>query len=138
MLRSVLVAAALLFVFPAAGTAAQKPLFELGRMGGNIEPFTVTIQTDGTIDHTGDVRLAYPGTQLSIARLAALMQLARTQRFWSLPHRTLCPGALPDVASLYVTIHTGGRTRTVSVRGGCSIRFARIYRALSAAAGVTP
>lgn len=136
MLRSVLVAAALLFVFPAAGTAAQKPLFELGRMGGNIEPFTVTIQTDGTIDHTGDVRLAYPGTQLSIARLAALMQLARTQRFWSLPHRTLCPGALPDVASLYVTIHTG-TTRTVIVRGGCKPRFTRVYRALASAATVT-
>ena len=136
MLRSVLVAAALLFAFPAAGTAVQQPLFELGRMGGNIEPFTVTIQTDGTVDHTGDVRLAHPGTQLSSARLAALLRLARTQRFWTLPRRTLCPGALPDFASLYVTIHTG-TTRTVIVRGGCKPRFARIYRALAAAATVT-
>lgn len=136
MLRSVLVAAALLFAFPAAGTAGPQPLFELGRMGGNIEPFTVAIQSDGTLEHTGDVRLAQPGKQLSTARLAALMQLARTQRFWALPHRTLCPGALPDVASLYVTIHTG-TTRTVIVRGGCRPRFARMYRALAAAATVT-
>ena len=95
------------------------------------------IQTDGRIDHTGPVRLAKPDTQLSRARLAVLVRYARTQRFWSLPRMTLCRDSLPDFASLFVTIHTGGRTRTVSVRGECSTRFARIYRALAAAATAT-
>jgi hypothetical protein len=84
------------------------------------------------------VRLTHPDTRLSAARRATLLRFARAQGFWSLPQRTLCRDSLPDFASLYVTIHTGGRTGTVSVRGGCSTRFARIYRALSAAAGVTP
>ena len=76
-----------------------------------------------------------PGT--TQARLAGLLRLARTHRFSALPHRTLCHDSLPDFASLYVTIHTAGTTRTVIVRGGCKPRFTRVYRALAAAATVT-
>ena len=139
MRRVALLAAVLLVALPAAGTArtAAPPLFAFGRIGGNIEPFRIAIRLNGTIAHSGPVRLARPHVRLSKAKLAALLRYARTQRFWSLRRRTLCRVSLPDVASLYVTIHTGTRTRTVTVRGDCSPRFARIYRALASAATVT-
>lgn len=138
MRRSVLLLVALLLALPAGGAARtlDQPLFQFGRTGGNIEPFTVAIRTDGTLGHTGPVRLAHPDTTLSQVRLARLLALARAQHFWSLPRRTLCHDSLPDVAALFVTIHTAGKSRTVLVRGDCSARFARIYRALSAAATV--
>jgi hypothetical protein len=140
MRRGAILAAALILAPPAAaasGTVGQ-PVFEFGRTGGNIRPYEVRIMADGTIVGTGPVRITHVGTPVSAARRATLLRFARTQGFWSLPQRTLCRDSLPDFASLYVTIHTGGRTRTVSVRGGCSIRFGRIYRALAAAAGVNP
>ena len=133
------VVAALWLALPTGGSARppNQPLFELGRVGGTIEPFTVRIETDGTLDSSGAVRLARPNTQLSQARLASLLRYAQTQRFWSLPRLTACRGSLPDFASFYVTIHTASKTRTVKVRGGCKPRFTRVYRALSAAATVT-
>ena len=139
MHRGVLFAALVLLAFPAGGAArtSRQPLFEFGRSGGNIEPFSVQIQSDGMIDHTGPVRFAKPGTRLSQARLAALLHYAQTQHFWSLPPQTLCKDSLPDFASLYVTISTARNTRTVSVRGGCKPSFTRIYRALASAATVT-
>ena len=139
MRRGAFLAAALLLALPAAASSARgQPVFEFGRVGGNIASFRVTIQADGRITSSGPVRLAHPDTRLSAARLATLLRVARTQRFWALPRRTLCPDSLPDFASRFVTIHTGGRTRTVSVRGVCRARFASIYRALVAAAGGTP
>jgi hypothetical protein len=130
-------AVALLLVVPAGGAAQTKPVFELGRTGGTIEPFTVAINADGTLSQSGDVRLAKPGTTLSKARLAALLRYAQTQHFWSLPRRTLCRTSLPDFASFFVTVRTASKTRTVSVRGGCRPGFTRIYRTLSRAATVT-
>jgi hypothetical protein len=131
-------AAVLLLALPAAGSARTPvpPLFAFGRIGGNIAPFRVGIHTDGTVARSGPVRLANPNVRLSKARLAALLRYARTQHFWTLRRRTLCRDSLPDIASLYVTIHTTTRTRTVTVRGECSTRFARIYRALASAATV--
>ena len=129
----------MLLSFSAGGAAqaSRQPLFQFGRSGGNIEPFSVQIQSDGMIDHTGPVRFSKPGTRLSQARLAALLRYARTQHFWSLPPRTFCRDSLPDFASLYVTIISAGNTRTVSVRGGCKPRFSRIYHALASAATAT-
>jgi hypothetical protein len=139
MHRVVLLTALVLLAFSGHGAAraSGEPLFEFGRSGGNIEPFRVQIQSDGTIDHSGPVRFAKPGTRLSQARLGALLRYARTQRFWSLPPQTFCGDSLPDFASLYVTISSAGKTRTVSVRGGCKPRFSQIYRALASAATVT-
>ena len=139
MHRVIVLAAALLLAIPAGAVArtSQQPLFEFGRAGGNIEPFSVQIRTDGTLASSGDVKLRRPQTQLSQTRLAALLKYARTQHFWSLSRQTLCPGSLPDFASSYVTIHSAGKTRTVSVRGGCRPGFTRVYRALAAAVTVT-
>lgn len=138
MLRLAFVAAALLLTLPGGGAAAPagQPLFQFGRAGGNIAPFTVTIRSDGRVEHSGDVRLAHPGIRLSRTKVRTLLATAGAQGFWSLPRATMCPRTLPDFSSLYVTIHTAARTRRVSVRGGCKPRFARIYRALAAAATV--
>jgi len=125
----------------AAGAAARptpQPVFQFGRAGGNIEPYTVTIYDNGTLDSTGPVRLANPDTHLSQARVAALLRYARTQLFWTLPKQRICPASLPDFAAQFVTIQTPTKTRTVRVRGGCSVRFTRLFRALSSAATVTP
>src|ERR1051326_6305115 len=101
---------ALLLATGAAARTTSQPMFQFGRVGGNIKPYTVTINSDGTLDHSRSVRLAKPNTKLSQTRLAALLRYARTQRFWSLPKLTLCRGSLPDFASSYVTIHTGGKS----------------------------
>ena len=137
--RGLVLAALVLLAFPAGGAArtSASPLFEFGRIGGNVKPFRVQIHRDGTIDHTGPVRLAKPRTRLSQARLAALLRYARTQRFWSLPSRTFCRDSLPDFASFYVTINSGRKTHTVRVRGGCRPRLSRIYRALARATSVS-
>lgn len=125
------------FLRGGAAAAPGQTVFEFGRVGGNIAPFTVQIRADGTVRHSGPVRLAHRDVRLSQRRLAALRAYARAQGFWSLRRLTLCRGSLPDFASLYVAIHTGDRTRRVTVRGGCRPRFSRIYRALAAAATVT-
>jgi hypothetical protein len=119
----------------AAGTSGSTRL-ELGRVGGNIAPFTVVIRPNGTVGHSGPVRLAKPHIRLARARRAALLRYAQGQGFWSLPQRTLCPGSLPDIASLYVAISTGARAHRVAVRGSCSVRFSRIYQRLADAATV--
>jgi hypothetical protein len=137
--RLVLLVAAMLLGFLRGGATAApaQTAFELGRVGGNIAPFTVQIRADGTVRHSGPVRLAHRDVRLSQRRLMALRAYARSQGFWSLRRLTLCRGALPDFASLFVVVHAGGKTRRVTVRGGCSPRFSRIYRALAAAATVT-
>src|SRR5580765_1462773 len=120
---TLVLATALLLGIPAGGAAQTSPLFQFGRTGGTIEPFTVAINTDGTLSVSGDVRLAKPNTRLSHTRLATLLRYARTQHFWSLPGRTACRGSLPDFAGFFVTIHTASKSRTVTVRGACRPRF---------------
>jgi hypothetical protein len=129
--------AAALFVLSGGGAAKVRSgtaRFEFGRTGGNIAPFKVVINPDGTISRSGPVRLAHPKTR---ARSAQLLHFAQSQGFWSLPGRTSCQGFFPDAASRFVTIHTPTRTHRVTVRGQCSPRFARIYLELASAATVT-
>ena len=139
MTRLAVLVAAVLLGFLRGGAAAAPPptVFELGRVGGNIAPFTVRIRADGSVRHSGPVRLAHRDVRLSQKRLTALRAYVRSQGFWSLRRLTVCRGSLPDFASLFVVVHAGGRTRRVTVRGGCSPRFTRVYRALAAAATVT-
>jgi len=134
---AVLTLSALLAV-PVAGAARTReaPWFAFGRSGGNIAPFRVEIHADGTLHHSGAVRLARPADPVSKQRLDALLRLARTQSFWSLPRVIRCAGSLPDYAYLFVTVGTATSTRTVKVRGGCRARFARVFAGLEAAAGV--
>jgi hypothetical protein len=131
-----LLAAILVVLAGCGGSAASSgpARFEFGRTGGNIAPFSVVIDKDGTISHSGAVRVAHPGTT---ANTAELLRYAQSHGFWTLPGQTACFSSLPDVASLYVTIHTAARTHRVAVRGQCSPRFSRIYSRLAAAATVS-
>ena len=120
----------------APGSSARNPSFAFGRVGGNIQPYTVKITSGGTLSATGPVRLRNPDKQLSSTALTGLVKLAVKERFFSLPHRIVCTGSLPDFASMFVTVSTATRERTVTVRGGCSVRFQALLTALEAAAGV--
>lgn len=113
---------------------AQHDTFAFGRTGGNIRPYTVTISVRGVVTAKGPVRHAR--RKVPAAALRRLERLAAATRFFSLPKLTLCPGSLPDFASSFVTVKAAAHHRRVVVRGSCSPRFAKLYRALAAAAGV--
>jgi hypothetical protein len=111
-----------------AAGATTGPSFAFGRTGGNIRPTTTRIAATGKVTVDGQAR----GT-LTRAKLRSLLAVAVAQRFFALPRQIECPGMLPDFATLYVTVRSGSRVRTVSQRGNCNKRFIRVYSALQAA-----
>jgi hypothetical protein len=118
-------------VSTASGTAIS---FAFGRVGGNINPFTVTIASDGSVTATGPVRPLK--RQLGARALALLTKSVTAQHFFTLPRSTRCPNTLPDYASQFIMVHRGGVSRRVLVHGDCSPRFARTYAALTKAVGL--
>ena len=117
-----------------ATSATTGPSFAFGRGGGNIMPLDVRIAASGRVTVDGKSRRT-----LTQARLQALLRLALAQRFFALPRKIVCPGQLPDFATLYVTVRNGsGAARTVTQRGNCNKRFIRVYAALQSAGGSTP
>ena len=113
-----------------SAVATTGPSFRFGRTGGNVVPADVRIAANGRVNVDG----AYRRT-LTQARLRILLRVALAQRFFALPQHIVCPNILPDFATLYVTVRSGSRVRTVTQRGGCNKRFIRVYDALSSAAG---
>lgn len=135
--RALPVAAAIAAVLAASASASTDTgaaSYVLGRVGGNIAPYTLTIATDGTVAWTGPVRPAR--TTVGARTLASLARVVADERFFSLPRVIDCPGTLPDFASTFVRVRTASRARTVTVHGSCSTRFNRVRRALAAAVGV--
>jgi hypothetical protein len=132
--KALAVAAVASAILAAPATAvAPGPSFAFGRGGGNIKPFDVRIASTGRVAVDGK-----PGRTLPREKLQALLRLALAQRFFALPQKIVCPGQLPDFATLYVTVRSGARTRTVTQRGSCNKRLVRVYAALRSAAGPTP
>ena len=128
MLRALLVLGLAAAVLASGATASQQQSgFALGRTGGNIRPFTVSIAADGRVSVSGPVQAGR--TKLTRAQLAALSKIAADVRFTTLPKTTNCTGTLPDVASTFVRVGA----RTVRVHGECVPRYARVWRALTAA-----
>ena len=128
-----LVAAAFLAAPAAGGTTSLS--FAFGRLGGNIKPLDVRIGAAGRVMVDGEPR----PPALSHAKLQTLLRVALAQRFFALPQKIVCPGQLPDFATLYVTVRNGSRAaRTVTQRGNCNKRFIRVYAALQSAVGSTP
>jgi hypothetical protein len=119
---------------PSHQTTAAVVVF--GVRGGNVRPWQVTIQRDGTVAATGigarDQHLADPKNTL-----AGLKMLAKSAGFYSMPAQTQCPGTLPDIAARYIQIQTGSRSLRVSVHGGCNAPFSRLWAVLYASADVT-
>jgi hypothetical protein len=124
MLRALLVLGLVATAFASGATASQQTGFALGRIGGNIRPFTVAIAADGRVSVSGPVQAER--TKLTQAQLAALAKAAADARFTTLPKTTNCAGTLPDVASTFVRVGA----RTVQVHGECVPRYARVWRAL--------
>jgi hypothetical protein len=131
---SALVAAVLLAPAAHAAGAGTASSYSFGRVGGNIQPFTVRVAADGTVTSTGPVEPTR--TEVSAATRALIARVVTAQRFFALPARITCQDTLPDFAGNTVTVVAGGRKHTVVMRGACNTRFKRVYNALAAATGV--
>ena len=107
-------------------TAVADTPIVFGINGGNIAPYRVSIQPNGTVEiyaSLGD----HPRRALSLARVR---QLTSEIQQAHLANRT-CSGALPDVAGRYIRV--GGRT--VTVHGPCEPSFSRVWNDLARAVG---
>lgn len=118
------------------GAAAPTPLFQFGRVGGNILPYTVTIDTQGHISSSGPIVLAYPALTLSADTLAGLATLAKAERFSQLPAVIAGAHTLPDIASLFIGMPIGSVMKQVREHGARSARFDQLFAILSAVTGV--
>jgi len=134
MRRLVLPAAVLVAVPVAAASAAgtvQPSGFAFGRLGGNIRPYGVTIAASGVVRDFGAVTVRRK--RLTPAQLVNLNRVAAATSFETLPTSTDCRNTLPDVASTYIRVGA----LTVRVRGNCVPRYARLWKALAAAVGIS-
>ncbi len=107
-----------------AADGAQPTGFAFGRTGGNIRPFTVTIDTDGHVRVSGPVNVGR--TKLTLVQLGTLNRIAADARFTTLAKVTNCPGTLPDIAATFVRVGA----HTVRVHGGCVSRYTDVWKAL--------
>ena len=122
---------------PAPAATARPTSFTLERSGGNIRPYAVTIAASGKVTAATGSPVTPRVAIVPPATLTRLASLVTSTGFFALPTRIACPATLPDFASRVVTVHQGGRTRTVTERGGCNAPFESLVAALSAAAGVS-
>src|SRR5436305_11370636 len=128
-LVTVVVSSTIAAVSAASGAASgeAKTGFELSRIGGSIQPFTLQIDTTGVVHASG----AAPAhrTRLTKLQLAAINRSAFVNDFQTLPAVTACPGTLPDIAAQVIRVGA----RTVRVHGSCLLRFNRLWAALNRA-----
>jgi hypothetical protein len=124
--RAVSVTAVLALVGALPASGAVQTGFEFGRLGGNIQPYSVAIANSGVVHTTGAVQVGRK--HIEQLQLAMLNRVATETRFTMLPVKTNCRGSLPDIASTYVRVGA----RTVRVHGRCLPRFERMLKALKA------
>jgi hypothetical protein len=103
-----------------SGEVTETPIV-FGITGGNIAPYRVSIQPDGTVRGAGH-------RQIPSAQVRRLQQEIEQAHLTS----RRCNGTLADVASQY--IRAGGRA--VTVHGACEPSFERVWHDLAQAAGV--
>jgi hypothetical protein len=132
MVKPVLLAA-MLILLALAGAAGASPQrgFSFGRVGGNIQPYTVSIGNDGRVHVSGPVTAGR--MKLTVAQFATLNRAASAARFTALPNVTNCPGTLPDVAATFIRVGA----RTVRVHGACVARYAKLFTALTRAVALS-
>jgi hypothetical protein len=120
---------AVVLALAACGASAAGPgptPIAFGITGGNLAPYRVTIQPNGSVRVRGSQRMA--------RRRIAPAQVRRLRREIAragLESRR-CPGSLPDVAAQY--IRSDGRT--ITVHGSCEPRFQRVWNELVRAVGI--
>ncbi len=136
-MRRLLVIAALLAVAAsacgasAATTHGQPSRIRFGLAGGNMMPFRVTIEANGTVRVLGGRTVAHR----HLSRSQVLSLDARVHRaFRSGLVSRRCAHVNPDVGSDYIRAYG----RTVSVQGACEPRFQRLWNALAHAVGLRP
>ncbi len=105
-------------------TAATHTPIVFGTTGGNIVPFRVTIQPNGSVRGSADGSLS---RQIPPARVRGLTNEIQQAHLAS----RQCEGVLPDLASRY--IRAGGRT--VTVHGSCEPGFERVWNDVTRAVG---
>ena len=115
---------ALAAALPSAAGASSQRGFAFGRTGGNILPFTVTIENDGRVHVSGPV--AVTRQKLTRLEVANLDRVVATNGFERLKPMNECPHVLPDVAATFVRV---GPLR-VQVHGSCIARYQHVYSAL--------
>jgi hypothetical protein len=130
---TVALAVPLAVVAGGSGRRQATPTFVFGRTGGNIVPAKVSIGRDGHVTTTGAVKTTL--AQASVPLRNGLARLARAEGFFTMPAFTACPGVNPDIASRFVTLTAGGKSRTVTVHGSCRATFEELYAVLSASVG---
>jgi hypothetical protein len=113
-----------------ASAASTKPQpIVVGRSGGNIAPFRVTIEPNGRVHHTGFTKPRR--RRLSRAKAASLSRLVRQEFAGGLANRR-CPGTNPDIGAGF--IRASGRT--VTVHGTCEPSFTKLWDTLAQAVGL--
>jgi hypothetical protein len=112
-----------------AATSSRPHRIAFGITGGNIVPFTVTLEPNGRIRHSGP--RAPARHRLSHAEIASLSHLVRIDFAAGLASRR-CPGTNPDVASGFIR----ALGRTVTVHGSCEPRFTKLWATLMRTVGL--
>jgi hypothetical protein len=105
-----------------------------GSVGGNMQPWTVTFNADGTVTAKGWVKPRNNKLMNPASTLQGFETLAQGIGFYSMPGLTNCTGTLPDISSRYVTMTTTTGSRTVRFHGGCGGEFNQLWSALANAA----
>jgi hypothetical protein len=103
-----------------SSSTAHGPIV-FGIAGGNVRPYRISIQPNGSVRGRGRTVLA----QIRAARVRALRREIQQAHLSS----RRCAGVLPDVASRYIRV---GR-RTITVHGSCESGFDRVWNDLAEA-----
>lgn len=116
-------------------SAAAAPVIQITRQGGNIRPFSVTIDSAGALTTTGIP--AHPSLTISKVAVRGLLKLVHAERFFALPLHIHGKLVNPDVATLSITVTTRTRTRTVTEWGARNARFDQLFAVVTAVAGAS-
>jgi hypothetical protein len=103
-----------------SSSTARRPIV-FGVTGGNIAPYRVSIQPNGSV--------LVRGSQRGLRRRILPARVRRLRREIQQAHLSSrkCAGVLPDVASQYIG--------AVTVHGDCEAQFARVWNDLAKAVG---
>jgi hypothetical protein len=104
-----------------AGAAGSTPIV-FGLTGGNLVPYHVTIEPDGSVRVSKGWRVR---KQILPSKARGLRREIRNAHLKT----RMCAGTLPDFATSYIRLDG----RTVKLHGECEARFTRVYDDLTAA-----
>jgi len=119
-----------------AAAAMTQPAFVLGREGGNIRPYSVTIYDDGSVTTSGAVSAPSTRIHLSPDALAGLRKLAQSEGFYAMPTHIVGRG-LPDIAGTFIRVTNRAGSREVHLLHARNTGYEQLYAVLLAVAGVS-